>query len=240
MKKKLWTLVSVCLLVFCLAGCAKTDPTTIDYNGFSYENLEMNCQQMAQILELSDTEFWESYLLTISEKNNKLDYDMVRSWIDAREGEGEFEKFGDFTVTKADDTLTTDQIIECENRDLKMTFVYDYDTMELQSITTDKVYTLGETMSKAGMNTLMGMGIVFVILILISVIIYCFRIIPYLQNRKKKNAANKSGDKVVEQIVQREEQLQDDLELVAVIAAAIAAATGSSTDDFVVRSIKRR
>ena len=32
----------------------------------------------------------------------------------------------------------------------------------------------------------------------------------------------------------------DDLELVAVIAAAIAAATGSSTDDFVVRSIKRR
>ena len=32
----------------------------------------------------------------------------------------------------------------------------------------------------------------------------------------------------------------DDLELVAVISAAIAAATGSSTDDFVVRSIKRR
>ena len=33
---------------------------------------------------------------------------------------------------------------------------------------------------------------------------------------------------------------KDDLELVAVIAAAIAAATGTSTDDFVVRSIKRR
>ena len=32
----------------------------------------------------------------------------------------------------------------------------------------------------------------------------------------------------------------DDLELIAVISAAIAASTGSSTDSFVVRSIKRR
>ena len=40
---------------------------------------------------------------------------------------------------------------------------------------------------------------------------------------------------VVEEVSQT-----DDLELVAVIAAAIAAATGTSTDDFVVRSIKRR
>ena len=36
-----------------------------------------------------------------------------------------------------------------------------------------------------------------------------------------------------------EEELADDLELVAVISAAIAAYTGSSTDGFVVRSIKR-
>ena len=79
-------------------------------------------------------------------------------------------------------------------------------------------------------------------LILISIIIYAFRIIPYLQN-KKKNAADATAakeDKVVEQIAQKEELVQDDLELVAVISAAIAAATGSSTDGFVVRSIKRR
>ena len=36
------------------------------------------------------------------------------------------------------------------------------------------------------------------------------------------------------------EELCDDLELVAVIAAAIAAAEGTSTDSFVVRSIRRR
>ena len=39
---------------------------------------------------------------------------------------------------------------------------------------------------------------------------------------------------------QAEENLADDGELVAVIAAAIAAAEGTTTDGFVVRSIKRR
>ena len=36
------------------------------------------------------------------------------------------------------------------------------------------------------------------------------------------------------------EDVTDDGELIAVIAAAIAASTGTTTDDFVVRSIKRR
>ena len=49
------------------------------------------------------------------------------------------------------------------------------------------------------------------------------------------------ADPVVEQIEQREEtsQLTDDLELVAVISAAIAAAEGTTTDGFVVRSIRK-
>ena len=43
----------------------------------------------------------------------------------------------------------------------------------------------------------------------------------------------------ISQITAKEEEELNDLELVAVIAAAIAAATGSSTDDFVVRSIRK-
>ena len=147
-------------------------------------------------------------------------------------------------MTESNKTMVMEQILNYTNRDLSFTVVFDTTTgtPELTSMTFDKVYSLGEKMGKAGMNTLMGMGTVFVILILISIIIYAFRIIPYLQN-KKKNAADATAakeDKVVEQIAQKEELVQDDLELVAVISAAIAAATGSSTDGFVVRSIKRR
>ena len=91
------------------------------------------------------------------------------------------------------------------------------------------------------------MSVVFAVLILISLLITCFKIFPYLEKKKaQKVAAEATGhtetqDQVVSQISQREEQqLTDDTELVAVIAAAIAASTGTSTSDFVVRSINRR
>lgn len=103
-------------------------------------------------------------------------------------------------------------------------------------------YTFGEKMQKAGLNTLLGMGTVFVVLILICLIISMFSIIPKIMNRPKKaNANEQSMDNAIAQIVENEEEnLTDDLELVAVIAAAIAASEGaSSTDGFVVRSIRK-
>ena len=87
----------------------------------------------------------------------------------------------------------------------------------------------------------MGMGTVFVVLILISLIIYCFNIIPYLQKKKtQKNAVADTEQPAVMSSAAPVENLVDDLELVAVISAAIAASTGTSTDSFVVRSIHRR
>jgi hypothetical protein len=58
--------------------------------------------------------------------------------------------------------------------------------------------------------------------------------------KAKEKSAEAAIDSVVAQIEQTEEQLADDTELVAVIAAAIAAYEGTSTDGFVVRSIRRR
>ena len=116
--------------------------------------------------------------------------------------------------------------------------------MELEDVNINAVQSLGEKMSSAVMNTIMGIGTVFVILIMICLIIYAFRLIPYFMERKQKKAeqagtATATDSPVVEQIAARE-AITDDTELIAVIAAAIAAATGTSTDDFVVRSIKRR
>ena len=96
-------------------------------------------------------------------------------------------------------------------------------------------------MAKAAMNTAMGMGTVFVMLIIISLIISCFTLINKAQKKtESKKAANAPAVAVPAATPVAETPQTDDLELVAVIAAAIAAATGSSTDDFVVRSIKRR
>ncbi len=99
----------------------------------------------------------------------------------------------------------------------------------------------GEKLENAGLNTLLGMGMAFAILIIISLIISLF---PLLFGAKKKKVSDKeiaqqAIDNTTAQIADKED-LAGDAELVAVIAAAIAAYEGSaSTDGFQVRSIRK-
>ena len=156
---------------------------------------------------------------------------------------GAYEGLGEFTITKASGTVTVDQIVNFEEREVDITFVYEYnyltEELEMTDATADKVYSVGEKLEKAALNTLMGMGTVFCVLILISLIIYCFRFIPMLLGGKKKKEEEKTETPAPAAPVV-EETLTDDLELVAVISAAIAASEGTTTDSFVVRSIHRR
>lgn len=95
------------------------------------------------------------------------------------------------------------------------------------------------------LNTLLGMGTVFVVLIFISFLISLMKYIPGLVEKF-------SGKKKAEEIVQvpapvalvaeeeEPEELADDQELAAVIMAAICASANiASVDKLVVRSIKR-
>ena len=107
---------------------------------------------------------------------------------------------------------------------------------------------LGATLADAGQNTLIGMGVVFFVLILISLVISLFKLINSAQDKaaKKKEAKTKNGTPVSEVAEEPapaedepEEELTDDLELVAVIAAAIAASENTDPSGIVVRSIRR-
>lgn len=105
-------------------------------------------------------------------------------------------------------------------------------------------YTMGEKMEQAGLNTLMGIGIVFLMLIFLSFLISQFKHISNLTEKKDSKSAAPAAPAPAPAPAaaeeEQEEELADDGELVAVIAAAIAAYEGStSTDGFVVRSIKR-
>ena len=115
---------------------------------------------------------------------------------------------------------------------------------EVKSILTNVNYTFGELMTNAGLNTVLGMGTVFVVLIILMAIISLFKVVNNMQNGTGKKASQSAGtdsiDKAVAQI-EKNEEAQDDTELIAVIAAAIAASEGAaSADGYVVRSIRRR
>ena len=160
---------------------------------------------------------------------------MFKNWAENRDQAGDFQDYGKFTLNKSGKTLTATQILKYSKRDLKLTYVMKAKTMEVTSINIEPVYGLGETMGKAGLNVLMGMGTVFFMLILISILISLFKFIPGSGASVKKP--------LIDEFLEEDEdegEDADDLELVAIVSAAIAASTGSSTDDFVVRSIKRR
>ena len=114
--------------------------------------------------------------------------------------------------------------------------------LEMTSCTLNLDQTKGQLMTRAALNTLLGMGTVFVVLILISLIISAFGVIPKIQESfapKKAEIAPAPAPVPAAPVVEEEEDLSDDMELVAVIAAAIAAYEGTSVEGFQVRSIRR-
>ncbi|MDO4316881.1 MAG: OadG family protein [Lachnospiraceae bacterium] len=96
-----------------------------------------------------------------------------------------------------------------------------------------------DVLVRAGQNTLMGIAIVFLMLLLISFLISLFKYIGKLSEKKEsvpEAAASPAAEAVPEET--------DDLELIAVITAAIHAyeqAQGNDipADALVVRSIKK-
>ncbi len=105
---------------------------------------------------------------------------------------------------------------------------------------------LKTTLSDAGMNTMVGMGVVFVILILISLVISAFRLINTAQDKAAKRKEAKLTKKTPEEpeieepaAIEEEQDETDDLELVAVIAAAIAASENTDPSGIIVRSIRK-
>lgn len=165
------------------------------------------------------------------------------SWKNTIEEIGEFKEVTGYEVKNSSDKVEIIASIACENGDGTVDIVFD-ENLQVSSVTTEATKTFGELMKGAALNTLLGMGTVFAVLILIIFIISAFSLIPKIEaamgKKKVKEApAAKAAAKAVAQIAEGEE-LSDDLELVAVIAAAIAASEGgASTDGFVVRSIKR-
>lgn len=103
------------------------------------------------------------------------------------------------------------------------------------------------TIQQALLNTVLCMGIVFIMLIFISLLISSFALIPKIQAMfsKPEPVLEVAKPTVIAPVVEEEpevvEELSDDLELVAVITAAIMASMGNEApaDGLVVRSIKR-
>ena len=166
----------------------------------------------------------------------------MQSWQTSKDELGaKKESNGETTVTLKDDQYTVTVPVKFEKANANFVYVFE-STGTPVSMSVDVQYGMAQTLQRAGLNTLMGVGTVFVMLILLSLLISLFRFIPNPEAKKAaeaKAAKEAQAAAIAAAPVQAEENLADDGELVAVIAAAIAAAEGTTTDGFVVRSIRK-
>lgn len=157
---------------------------------------------------------------------------------------GSITDFGEPTSVVDHDTIVIMIPVTGENKNASVELIFTNDIyLKMTSCTLNLDETKGELMTKAALNTLLGMGTVFIVLILISIIISGFGVIPKIQasfaSKKVEPIPEPVAPAPTEPVVEEEEDLSDDMELVAVIAAAIAAYEGTSVEGFQVRSIKR-
>lgn len=248
MRKKISYILLILMLTLGLAGCSEQKNVSYDEETITYA-----CNQMfalissetiapEQVTALSD---WnQGYLMAQIENQTgiKISADdfvtALQGWESSKEECGTYVEHGAYIFSTKTTGLKVSTEAVFSERTAKLEFSFDED-LNLESFTVNANFSRGEILTKAGLNTLLGMGTVFAMLIFISFVISLLKYIPMLMEKKSKN--EKPEEKKVNESADIQEVSEiDDTELIAVIAAAIAAYEGTGTEGFVVRSVKRR
>lgn len=262
MKRSLKKLSALLLLMglFVLTGCAakETLPNEEVYQGKLDSYVEMLVGTDKESLDANLSNLQENYddfeqqvalYPYMGGTGQKFDFTADAYLSLLKSYDANFDEFGDFVGLKEYEGGTTDKdgnvtytaIYEFTDHNMRLALEFDKDDV-VTTVTMDPIYSKGEIAKKAALNTLIGMGSVFAVLILLAFIISLFKYVSVFENRgkAKKDVAEKAAAPAPAPVAPAAPALADDLQLIAVITAAIAAAEGTSTDGFVVRSIKRR
>ena len=217
MKKRLLALVCMITCIFGLTACGSEEALTT-FEQKKVDNAELMAKQaiipiltdylcvedtFAQILP--DTELSELTMEEIAhvcEQTFGIEVDgyavltAVESFDTALDTIGGIAEIGDATAKIDDDQIVVEVEVKGEKKNAKAEIIFSNDMfMRLESASLNPVSTTGELMGKAALNTLIGMGTVFVVLILISLIISLFGFSPKLQAASAKRKERKKAEK---------------------------------------------
>lgn len=236
--KSLLAMVCVLALTLAMSVCAFAADTVTEDEAANYKSAAETL--ISQIAGFSDEEI-ENYLA----QDDAFTTATMESWKSVKDELGAYSSIVSQDVEKDGDVVTISTVAQFEKAKADVVLMLDLGQQMYTSMTYSVQYSLAANMQRAGMNTLMGIGIVFLMLVFLSFVIGLFNYIEKFQNVGKKKAAEeapKAEEAPAPAIAQSEaadEDFADDLELVAVISAAIAAYENTSGDSFVVRSIKK-
>ena len=207
-----------------------------------YDQAKASVGPLLETLSAMTDEQLEDYVTGTDASSAKI----AATWMGVKEELGTFVGVREQEVVEEGSLLTINNVVDYdavpENTVVNVAYAVDMKTGST-SVDWDIKYPMSKLIREAGLNTLLGLGTVFVVLVFLSFVIGNIHWIPDLVDKMKKKPAQevKSAPAPAAPAPEpvAEEELTDDEELVAVIAAAIAAAEETSVDGFVVRSIRK-
>ncbi len=249
--KKLGGLVSLGILTLSMTGCMGSQE---EINETVMNNLYSTTTSTMETLVTYDSATMEQ---AMEENPNMDDFtkSAFQSWMDSSEELGAYVGFENVdpedAVRKDGSNYVVDLEAEFENGTADVEMVYD-SKLNAESIGFSPQYTMGEKMQSAVMNTIVGLGTVFIILFFLCYVIDVLKFVPGWVEAVGKKFKKQQPEEAQETVRTAqpvpapaaapeipEEGEPGDLELAAVIAAAIAASENTSPDSFVVRSIRK-
>lgn len=254
--KRVWIALCMAVCLFALAGCSANEAAAEEIDPSIVMSLQQGTQQYLQLFaSMSDSDL-EAAKASSEKSKDTVMTSAINSWMSVMDDLGALVSSDTASVEAVDDGYAARIHAVFEKREAEFSVIVDEDLAYISSITITPEYTTGEKLSKAGLNTLMGMGIVFCVLIFISWLISMFKYINVFEAKMKKKAEEKAAVAApaaapapapaptsvpaAPAAEPAAEEVYDDTELISVIAAAIAASEGKETvEGLVVRSIKR-
>ncbi len=255
MKKKISLLLCMIAAVLCFSACGNKESAQYDEESLTQvaDFLIGYCAE-ADEAALGEWSELSEFAINLQLTEAGLPFEaesflgVLDSWKAGITECGSYVEHGDYRFKETNGKIEVSTDAKFEKRDAVISFMFDSES-KLESMDFSANMETGEILKKAGLNTVLGMGTVFCVLILIAFIISLFKFIPAIQaaftkkpqeaQEVKETAAPKASS------VPAVEAEFDDAELIAVISAAIAATEAQagaqiSKDGFFVRSIRRR
>lgn len=201
------------------------------------ENMRESLANTAESLSQAIVELSQEEIDAYKESGDDFTVAAMEAWEGSRDELGAFKTMGQSRVEKTSSGYSVRIPVEFSEQGAEFVYLYDQAGTPT-SFSIDVQYPMQVLLQRAGLNTLMGLGIVFVMLIFLTFVISLFRFIGKTEEKPQLEIEDLPVPVQTHTPVHVGPE-QDDRELAAVIAAAVAAYEGTPTDSFVVRSIRR-
>lgn len=252
-KKRVVMVLCMVACLFSLSACGKVEEEVSSMDPMISEGLQQQTVALLEQIVAIPADQMSMVIDSNREAGSEALAVGLEGYVGLADDLGAYVSVGTGSVKETDDgyEIAVDAVFE--QRECEFVINLDEDMVNIVSMSFNPVYSVGENMTRAALNTLLGMGTVFIVLIFISWLISCFKYISVIEQKMKKGSAAPAAPKaapapvpaatpapVALSTVAAAGADEEEMEQLAIMTAIIEhTRRNASTDSLVVRPIKR-